>query len=999
LTEIFISYSRRDKAFVERFLKALNDNGYTSDQIWVDWEDIPLVSKWEEEIRKGIEKANSVVFILSPEWAKSNECAKELQVAAEYNKRLFPVIWQNVDPKTIQPELASLNWIFSRETDNFDEAIQKLLAALKTDLSWVAQHTDLLSRANEWNTKGRDHGYLLRGSELQNAETWLSQAADDKQPRPTPLQSEFIFTSRQDDVRRQRRTLIGVSVALVVSIALAIAAVIAGVEALQQSQKALASQLAAQSSNLVNTQPDLALLLSLESNFIGDELGQSDAAWLGSLITSLNSSPKLGTYLRTNESDVRAVTFSADGRWLASTGNAANDIGYVILSDMKSNKNPRPSQRFTGGAQRFLSVAFSPDSSRFVAAGDESKLFVWDPQKCCEPIATWPMNDRVRALAFAMISGREYVATATGNEVNFWDITNGKMEASLKLKIPTGDESVRLLSLAVSPNNAALAVGSDDGNVTVWDLKTHEMKFHACSYGDPKTNERSVCVEAGNGNTDIRGIAFTTDGKMLITGSSDNRAWLWDAETGELLARSPDSNEGGHLNTIAGVAVNPQNGRVATVSWDNTVRVWDLVKGDTWAFERVDTLAGHSNSVWAAAYSPDGKSLATGSSDKTVILWKVDQVNQIGTPLAKMDGEVWALATSPNGKQFAAGDEAGNIRIWNFDGRTLSKDKTFKHADGVLTLAYSHDNKWLASAGYDKTIRVWDAQTGQEAWRIENAHEDQIWSLMFSPDDKILASASFDKTAKLWDTNTRKQVGKSLPHDKSVYALTFNQDGTQLFVAGYEFDIYRWDLTDLDSIPNPSLLKGHQAAVNILAFNPVYPSILASTSDDKTLLLWDVDVNEHTPPATGLNESMEAVTFNPGGDWLASATNNKTVLLWQWNAEQCSKAWIADACQPERLGIPLTGHQSAVDNVIFLSDNVLVSSSEDGQLIMWNLDKQFWYKHACAIVNRSFNDAEYSQYIEGKVKTTLLNTFNWFSDRFGSGAAEAAPSCISNSLP
>jgi WD40 repeat protein len=174
---------------------------------------------------------------------------------------------------------------------------------------------------------------------------------------------------------------------------------------------------------------------------------------------------------------------------------------------------------------------------------------------------------------------------------------------------------------------------------------------------------------------------------------------------------------------------------------------------------------------------------------------------------------------------------------------------------------------------------------------------------------------------------------------------------------------------------------------------------MASTSDDKTLLLWNVDLAEHTPPATGLIESMEAVTFSPNGDWLASATNNKTVLLWQWKAATCSETWDADACQPERLGIPLVGHQTAVNNVVFLSDDVLISSSADGQLIQWNLNKQYWYKHACSIVNRSFNDAEYSQYIYGKINTTLLDTVNWFSDTFGSGTLEEAPPCLSDSQP
>lgn len=996
MTEIFISYSRRDKAFVEKFLTALNDNGYPPDQIWVDWEDIPASSKWEEEIRKGMAESNSIIFILSPEWTKSNECAKELKIAAEYNKRLFPIVCQDVEPKTIPAELAALNWIFFRETDDFDAALQKLLAAVKTDLEWVAKHTSLLRRANLWNNKGRENGYLLRGSELQEAESWLSHASENTQPRPIPLQSEFIFASRQDDVRRQRQNLIWVSTALVVSVTLAIAAAYSGIEALRQSQRALASQLAAQATGLVNTQPDLALLLSLESNYIGDELGESDASWLGSLVTTLNSSPKLSAYLRAHEDAIRAVAFSPDGHWLATAGNTSQGIGFVTLWDMNSASTPQAHQRFTGGKGRFLAVAFTPDSQRLVAAGDESRLFVWDPERCCSPVAEFDLVNRsVRALAFAKENGREYAAIAAGREVTFWDINTGEMNAALTLPLPSQDENVRLLSLAVAPDSTALAVGTDDGNVTAWDLKTRAVKLHACSYGDARTNEDWVCREAGDGSTDIRGLAFSVNGKFLITGSSDNRAWLWDVESGHLLARSADSSESGHLNTIAGVTVNPVNGRVATVSWDNTVRIWELVNDGDWSFHRVDTLAGHSNSVWAAAYSPSGQWLATGSSDSTAILWETEQISQIGEPIAEMDGAVWALAVALDGRQLAAGDEAGNIVLWNFDGSSLSESHELVHEGGVLTLAYSHDNQWLASAGYDLGIRVWNVHTGEEAWRIKNAHEDDIWSLAFSPDDRLLASASFDKTAKLWDTGTRQLIGMPLLHDRSVYALTFSKDGTRLLVAGYDSEIYLWDVTSPASVPKPSLLTGHKAAVNLLAFNPAYPYLVASTSDDKTLLVWDINYEEHTAPITGLNESMEAVTFRPDGTWLASATNNKTVLLWQLNAQRCADSWNIDTCLPARLGTPLVGHKTAVDNVVFLSDTILISSGDDGELILWNLDKSYWYEHACNIVNRSFNDAEYSQYIEDKLNEAVLNTVSWFSDLFGSEAQLVVPDCLS----
>jgi len=993
MNEIFISYSRRDKVFVERFLDGLKNNGYSSDNIWVDWEDIPPSSDWEAEIKKGIESANSIIFILSPEWAKSGECAKELRFATEYNKRLFPIVWQNVDPNTIQKELASLNWIFFRETDNFDEAMQKLLAALKTDLGWVAQHTNLLTRANEWDTKNRDSGYLLHGSELQEAETWLSQASEDRQPRPSPLQSEYIFTSRQDDVRRQRRNLIWVSTALVVSILLAVAAVISGVNALRQSQKALASQLAAQSISLVKTQPDLSFLLSLEANFIGDELGESDSAWLGSLVTNLNSSPKLGTFLHAHQSDVRALAFSPNGSWLATVGGIpSGETGEAIFWDLATGSSQKLD---TGSTNRLLTVAFSPDSKTLVAAGDGKELIVWDTAKCCNSIQ-WPVTDKVRAVKFVTVKGREYLAAATGNQVTFWDVSNGEMQASLTF---TGKTGVRFLSVAFSPTTHELAAGAEDGAITVWNLETREEKFRVCSYGDiSPSGQSTACDDVENSDVkEIRGLAFNSDASLLISGSSDQHAWLWDAQTGDLLARTPGRNEGGHINTVTSVAFNPKDqSQVATVSWDNTVRLWNLIQnGDgTWSINRVDTLAGHSNSIWATAYSPDGTQLASGSSDKAVILWKVNQINQIGTPIAKMQGETWGLAVAPNGEQFAAGDETGNIRIWKFDGATLSDPITFSHPGGVLTLAYSHDGKWLASAGYDQTIRVWDAQTGKEAWQIANAHADQIWSLMFSPNDELLASASFDKTAKLWDTSTHQPVA-TLEHKDQVWALTFDETGTQLLVAGKEADIYLWDLTDLASIPpSDRLTGGHIYSVNSLAYNPQYPPLLASTSDDKSLLIWDIDTKAHTPPVLGLIESMEAVTFRPSGDWLASATDNYTIMLWELNQKTCLEKWDIDGCQPNRLGAPLVGHLTPVENVLFLSDTAMISSSQDGQLILWNLDKSYWYQQACSIVNRKLDSAEKRQYIDGKLNTTLLATVNWFSNLFGTGTPDIKPSCI-----
>lgn len=995
MTEIFISYSRRNKTFAKRFLKALNANGYSSDDVWVDWEDIPASSKWENEIKKGIEATNSVIFLLSPEWAASKECLKELRFALEYNKRLFPVVCKKVNPSDVPAELASLNWIFFRQQDDFNKSLDTLLDALKTDLDYVAKHTELLRRANEWDKKGRDSGSLLRGGELQEAETFLKQGMDEnKQPRPTSLQSEYVLASRQDDAKRQRRNLVWVSSALAISVVLAVMAVIAGLSALRESQRALASQLAAEAISLVDTQPDLSLLLSLEANHIGDQLNEEDVAWTGSLVTILNSSPRLGTFLHAHQYDVRALAFSSDGHWLATAGGVPNEkSGEVFLWDLRSAV-PQSQRLETGQVDRFLAIDFSADGQTVVAAGDGKQLFVWKVEACCQPVHQWSVSDKVRALRIVSLDGRDYAAAGIGNQVTFWDLETGRQALERTLRLDSINDKVRVMSLALAPDGHTLAVGSEDGYLTVWDLQREEKLYQVCSYGVVTEQGKSDCDVSDIETKEIRGIGFNSDGTLLTTGSFDTFARLWDAQTGKLLAITPDKQEGGHLNAVTGVAFRPGSNRVATVSFDNNVRLWDVVNKDgQWSFLRVDTLAGHANSIWATAFSPDGATLASVSSDKAVILWKVDHISQIGTQLGMMEASTWALATAPSGQQVAAGDDSGNIRLWAFDGSTFKEAGQFKHPGGVLGLTYAHKHPWLASVGYDGVLRVWDLENNKELWS-KKGHDDETWSVAFSPDDRYLSTASYDKTVKIWDTSAQTTLA-ILKHDDRVFALGYNQDGTQLLVAGYEARIYRWDVTNPASPEALPALEGHVYAVNSLAFNDKFPQLLASTSDDKTLRLWNLSKNEPTPPVLGLNETMEAVAFRPGGDWLASATDNSAVLLWQLDPELCNTNWDKNACQPGRIGDPLVGHTAPVQNMVFLSDDVLVSSDNAGQLIYWNLNKTDWYQKACEIVQRNFNPVERAQYIDGKVNDTLLGAVAWIkTNLLGAPAPAPAPACL-----
>ena len=213
MPDVFISYSRKDKAFVQVLHQALLESHYDS---WVDWEDIPLTADWWEEIKTGIEAADTFIFVISPDSIESKVCRQEIDHAVVYNKRLVPIVRRDgFDMARVHPDLGKANWLFFQTDSDFDMTFQTLVKTLNTDLAHVKAHTKLLVRALEWEHKDKTDDILLRGGELDDANRWLQQAlVAAKQPAPTPTQLGFIQASqaladrlRQQEQAEQQRQL------------------------------------------------------------------------------------------------------------------------------------------------------------------------------------------------------------------------------------------------------------------------------------------------------------------------------------------------------------------------------------------------------------------------------------------------------------------------------------------------------------------------------------------------------------------------------------------------------------------------------------------------------------------------------------------------------------------------------------------------------------------------------------------------------------------------
>ncbi|MCC0014720.1 MAG: toll/interleukin-1 receptor domain-containing protein [Rhodobiaceae bacterium] len=221
---VFISYSRRDLAFVDRLQAGLEKRGIAA---FVDREAIAKGEEWWARIQQLIGEADTIVFVLSPDSVGSEVCQAEIDHAQSFNKRFVPVVARDITGVRVPDALAQLNYIFFvpqpavGASGDFDTAADELAAALETDIGWIREHTRLGVLAQRWLGRGRSGALLLRGAELEAAENWIA-AQPSKAPAPTPAHQALVGESRRTAARRQRNWLAGALAAVIIAGGLAI---------------------------------------------------------------------------------------------------------------------------------------------------------------------------------------------------------------------------------------------------------------------------------------------------------------------------------------------------------------------------------------------------------------------------------------------------------------------------------------------------------------------------------------------------------------------------------------------------------------------------------------------------------------------------------------------------------------------------------------------------------------------------------------------------------
>ena len=453
-------------------------------------------------------------------------------------------------------------------------------------------------------------------------------------------------------------------------------------------------------------------------------------------------------------------------------------------------------------------------------------------------------------------------------------------------------------SVAFSPDGRHIVSGSGDKTIRVWDAEIGAM----------------VVGPLEGHSSWVTSVAFSPDGTHIVSGSGDRTIRLWDAKTGDMVIPPLEA----HTSYVTSVAFSPDGKHIVSGSWDKTIRVWGPEEGVMIA----RSFEGHSSSVTSVAFSPDGSHIVSSSEDKTIRVWDVKTGVTVVGPFG---GSNWvtSVAFSPDGEKIASGSWDKKVQVWSARTGEITSDPFEGHHSWVTSVAFSPDGRYIASGSWDRTIHVWDAETGATVIGPFEGHNNSVTSVTFSPDGRRIVSGSGDMTVQVWDAETGAMTsGCSKGHNDWVTSVAFLPDGKQIVSGSGDKTIQLWDAERGAMVGEP--FKGHDNWVTSVALSPDGKQIV-SGSGDKTIGVWDIKTGTMVVgPLKGHTTYVTSVAFSPDGRCIVSGSWDETIIV--WDAETGSK-----------IKGPLKGHHSSITSVKFSPDGQhIVSGSEDKKIILWD---------------------------------------------------------------
>ena len=619
-----------------------------------------------------------------------------------------------------------------------------------------------------------------------------------------------------------------------------------------------------------------------------------------------SSSVRAGTYLRNtpkieqvlyHDLPVNDAGFSPDGRFIVTaTGKAYSH------EDQKSEARVWDIE--TGEIVFSLphnatvySASFSPDGSKILTSDDHGIARIWDAKSGAPIFATQGQAARMRRAHFNRDGSR--IVTAA-EKVSVWDVHSreelhflwGDNQAFFDAEFSLDGDKV----IVIYAPNPHLDSGIP-GYVVVWDLKTNQT-----TGPDPPHTEDWVYS-----------AKLSPDAKRAVSGGDDNRALLWDVETGLGIGKPML-----HDAPVNYVAFSPDGEYILSACEDGTAWLWHgrngepVMRWDADTRKKEQITFRHGAYIKHAQFSPDGRAVLTGSTDGTVRLWRTGT----GAPL-----------TPP------MRHSSTNYPIGGFSFLTWTRGLGAESA-----LGFSPDGSRILCAGWDNKLVLWDISQGA---RLKSLLPDLNKTCIAAGAAHALnryAGAVIERdgqTIRVWDLMSSQPISEPLQHQNQIQEAMFSADGSMLLTKCKDETIRIWDFTNNREVCAP---KRPDAPIQHIAFSPNNDAIimlcgLKDTAPERKVILYNFESEKQVLLKLKDGERIEKAQLAPEGRILVTSSGDEFIISGYKYVPGQIKFWNPETGEPLPSSPDIKGTQEG-----FSQDGRLLVVSNAGILNVWDLD-------------------------------------------------------------
>ncbi|WP_341530191.1 NB-ARC domain-containing protein [Nostoc sp. UHCC 0302] len=554
---------------------------------------------------------------------------------------------------------------------------------------------------------------------------------------------------------------------------------------------------------------------------------------------------------------VWSVAFSPDGRTLASSSSDSS----VRLWDIQSGSCLQVLTEHKGCV---WSVSFSADGQQLASCSDDKTVRLWNLQGQCLRVLKGHTQS-VYSVHFAP-DEQTLASSSSDTTIRIWDVSNGKC-----LSILQGHTS-GVRCVRYSPDGQLLASGCRDGSIQLWSNYLSHDQY-------PNSHAINSSAKLLHGHADfVWNIAFSPDGRLLVSGGRDGTLRLWNVQDGQSIYVLE-----GHTHDVYGLAISADNQLLISTGEDQTVRLWHLQSG-----RNLKTLRGYTGGVHSLSLSADGQLLASSGQNETIQVWHLQPDGNLSSyhPYETFSSPTSRISSfsnvsfSPDGQTLAINRHDESIALWNI--QTGHLDRWSGHNASIWTVLFSPTGQIVASSSYDCTVRLWDVQT-HHCLYVLHGHQSAIRAIAFDPSGQWLASGSFDFTIRLWDVQTGECSRVLQGHTGAVFALAFDKSGHRLVSGSHDQTIRLWDVQTGECV---KVLQGHTGAVWTLAISP-QGNTLASGGVDQTIRLWDLQKGHCLHILDEHSGWVQSAIFSSNGQILFSGSDDRTIKVWNVQTGCC----------------------------------------------------------------------------------------------------------------